>query len=83
MTSNYDAIIIGTGQAGPSLAARLAGAGMQVAIIERKRFGQDLRRQRPHVPPTLAIGHELRHGIPRRLNQLPIGPHHIHLHSLP
>ncbi len=39
MTSNYDAIIIGTGQAGPSLAARLAGAGMQTAIIERKRFG--------------------------------------------
>ncbi len=39
MTSNYDAIIIGTGQAGPSLAARLAGAGMQAAIIERKRFG--------------------------------------------
>ena len=39
MTSNYDAIIIGTGQAGPSLAVRLAGAGMQVAIIERKRFG--------------------------------------------
>ncbi len=39
MTSNYDAIIIGTGQAGPSLAARLAEAGMQVAIIERKRFG--------------------------------------------
>ena len=37
MTSNYDAIIIGTGQAGPSLAVRLAGAGMQVAIIEAGR----------------------------------------------
>jgi pyruvate/2-oxoglutarate dehydrogenase complex dihydrolipoamide dehydrogenase (E3) component len=36
---HYDAIIIGTGQAGPSLAARLAGAGMNVAIIERKLFG--------------------------------------------
>ena len=35
----YDAIIIGTGQAGPSLAARLAGAGMKVAVIERKLFG--------------------------------------------
>ena len=35
----YDAIIIGTGQAGPSLAAQLAGAGMRVAIIERGRFG--------------------------------------------
>src|SRR6266852_3801054 len=38
MTS-YDAIIIGTGQAGPALARRLAGSGMAVAIIERDRFG--------------------------------------------
>src|SRR6201997_1733698 len=37
--SAYDAIIIGTGQAGPSLAERLARAGMRVAIIERGRFG--------------------------------------------
>ena len=35
----YDAIIIGTGQSGPSLAGRLAGTGMKVAIIERKLFG--------------------------------------------
>ena len=35
----YDAIIIGTGQAGPPLARRLAGKGMKVAIIERGRFG--------------------------------------------
>ena len=35
----YDAIIIGTGQAGPALARRIAGLGMQVAIIERGRFG--------------------------------------------
>src|SRR5579863_5179246 len=39
MTKTYDAIIIGTGQAGPFLAQRLAGAGMKVAIIERKLFG--------------------------------------------
>jgi pyruvate/2-oxoglutarate dehydrogenase complex dihydrolipoamide dehydrogenase (E3) component len=39
MTRTYDAIIIGTGQAGPFLAQRLAGAGMKVAIIERKLFG--------------------------------------------
>jgi pyruvate/2-oxoglutarate dehydrogenase complex dihydrolipoamide dehydrogenase (E3) component len=38
-TKTYDAIIIGTGQAGPFLAQRLAGAGMKVAIIERKLFG--------------------------------------------
>src|SRR5580698_5499455 len=36
---NYDAIIIGTGQAGPSLAARFSAAGMTVAIIERQKFG--------------------------------------------
>ena len=39
MAKTYDAIIIGTGQAGPSLAVRLAGAGKEVAIIERKLFG--------------------------------------------
>src|SRR5580692_1565471 len=35
----FDAIIIGTGQAGPALARRMAGTGMKVAIIERGRFG--------------------------------------------
>jgi len=39
MATTYDAIIIGTGQAGPPLAVRLASTGMKVAIIERKRFG--------------------------------------------
>jgi pyruvate/2-oxoglutarate dehydrogenase complex dihydrolipoamide dehydrogenase (E3) component len=37
--STYDAIIIGAGQAGPSLVGRLAERGMRVAIIERGRFG--------------------------------------------
>ncbi|HET7294513.1 MAG TPA: FAD-containing oxidoreductase [Vicinamibacteria bacterium] len=39
MSESFEAIVIGTGQAGPSLAVRLAGAGMKVAIIERGRFG--------------------------------------------
>lgn len=39
MTQHFDAIIIGTGQAGPSLANRLCGAGQKVAIVERGRFG--------------------------------------------
>ncbi|MEP7276205.1 MAG: FAD-containing oxidoreductase [Betaproteobacteria bacterium] len=39
MTEAFDAIVIGTGQAGPALAVRLAGAGRRVAIIERRRFG--------------------------------------------
>ena len=36
MTSNYDAIIIGTGQAGPSLAARLAGRRDDPAAIQAR-----------------------------------------------
>src|SRR5271165_6168045 len=39
MTRDFDAIIIGAGQAGPSLAGRLTGAGMTVALVERKSFG--------------------------------------------
>ena len=39
MTRTFDAIIVGAGQAGPSLAGRLTAAGMQVAIIERHLFG--------------------------------------------
>jgi pyruvate/2-oxoglutarate dehydrogenase complex dihydrolipoamide dehydrogenase (E3) component len=39
MPSTHDAIIIGAGQAGPPLAARLTAAGMSVAFIERKLFG--------------------------------------------
>jgi pyruvate/2-oxoglutarate dehydrogenase complex dihydrolipoamide dehydrogenase (E3) component len=37
--TQYDAIVIGTGQSGPSLAKRLAGEGWKVAIIERDKFG--------------------------------------------
>ena len=39
MPSTFDAIVIGTGQAGPALAARLAAAGQSVAVIERDKFG--------------------------------------------
>lgn len=35
----FDAIIVGTGQAGPSLAARLSGAGWSVAVVEKDKFG--------------------------------------------
>jgi pyruvate/2-oxoglutarate dehydrogenase complex dihydrolipoamide dehydrogenase (E3) component len=37
--ASYDAIVIGTGQAGPYVTSRLAAAGMKVAVIERKVFG--------------------------------------------
>jgi len=39
MTTQFDAIIVGAGQAGPSLAGRLTQAGRKVAMIERKLFG--------------------------------------------
>jgi hypothetical protein len=52
---HFDAIIIGTGQAGLPLAARFAGGGKTVAIIERNKFGfmfgeVDLGRRRLRVP---------------------------------
>ncbi len=37
--TDFDAIVIGAGQAGPSLALRLAGAGMKVAVAERNLVG--------------------------------------------
>ena len=39
MSDRFDAIIIGTGQSGPSLAQRFDERGMRVAVIERKHFG--------------------------------------------
>jgi pyruvate/2-oxoglutarate dehydrogenase complex dihydrolipoamide dehydrogenase (E3) component len=39
MTHTFDAIVIGTGQAGPWVTNRLTKAGMTVAVIERKLFG--------------------------------------------
>ena len=39
MAKKYDAIVIGTGQSGPSMAARLTGEGLKTAVIERKLFG--------------------------------------------
>ncbi|QUR67941.1 FAD-containing oxidoreductase [Mycobacterium spongiae] len=39
MTQHFDAIIVGAGQAGPSLAGRLTAAGQRVAMVERKLFG--------------------------------------------
>ncbi len=39
MTEKFDAIVIGTGQSGPSIAQRMTKEGMKVAILERKLFG--------------------------------------------
>jgi pyruvate/2-oxoglutarate dehydrogenase complex dihydrolipoamide dehydrogenase (E3) component len=37
--THYDAIVIGTGQAGPYVTSRLADAGLKVAVVERGAFG--------------------------------------------
>jgi len=37
--ARYDALVIGTGQGGPPLAASLAGAGYRTAIVERDQVG--------------------------------------------
>ena len=39
MSRRFDAIVVGAGQAGPPMAARLAAAGRTVALIERERLG--------------------------------------------
>lgn len=39
MAEKFDAIVVGTGQSGPSLAQRLTNEGLRTAIIERKLFG--------------------------------------------
>jgi pyruvate/2-oxoglutarate dehydrogenase complex dihydrolipoamide dehydrogenase (E3) component len=39
LATQFDAIIIGAGQAGPALASRLTAAGQTVAFVERKLFG--------------------------------------------
>jgi len=39
MSEKFDAIIIGTGQAGPAMAQRMTQEGLKTAIIERKLFG--------------------------------------------
>ena len=39
MNHHFDAIVIGAGQAGPALAARLAQAGLKTALVEREHLG--------------------------------------------
>ena len=39
MSDAYDAIVIGSGQAGPFLAARMTAAGLRTALVEREHYG--------------------------------------------
>ena len=53
MNKSYDAIIIGTGQAGPFLAIRMAKLARKVAIIERGPVWRHLRQYRLHSDQDL------------------------------
>ena len=65
--TQYDAIIIGTGQSGPSLAKRLAGEGWTVAI--HPPGGQPCAVLRNTVPSGLAILiEEAKQQVDRRLD---------------
>jgi pyruvate/2-oxoglutarate dehydrogenase complex dihydrolipoamide dehydrogenase (E3) component len=70
--ATYDAIVIGTGQAGPSLARRLAAAGMTVAIIERGAFGGTCVNTGCIPTKTLVASAYAAH-IVRRAGELGIG----------
>ena len=39
MIERYDAVVIGAGQAGPALAARLGAEGLSTALVERQLLG--------------------------------------------
>lgn len=65
MAQPFDAIVIGAGQAGPSLAVRLATAGMSVAIIERHLFGGTCVNTGCTPTKTLVASAQVAHQIRR------------------
>ena len=64
-TEQFDAIIIGTGQAGPPLAVRLAETGLKIAIIERKNFGGTCVNTGCIPTKTLVASAEVAHIVQR------------------
>ncbi|GAB4417801.1 MAG: FAD-containing oxidoreductase [Bryobacter sp.] len=64
-TTHYDALIIGTGQAGPSLAAKLTQAGFRTAIVEKDRPGGTCVNTGCTPTKTLVasayVAHQMRH----------------------
>ena len=72
MNKSYDAIIIGTGQAGPFLAIRMAKLGRKVAIIERGRFGGTCVNTGCIPTKTLVASAEVAH-VARRAAEFGVG----------
>jgi pyruvate/2-oxoglutarate dehydrogenase complex dihydrolipoamide dehydrogenase (E3) component len=76
MALMYDAIIIGTGQAGSPLAGRLTQAGMKIAVVERKCFGGTCVNTGCIPTKTLVASAEVAHKARRAAEfgvQLPAG----------
>jgi pyruvate/2-oxoglutarate dehydrogenase complex dihydrolipoamide dehydrogenase (E3) component len=65
MTETFDTIIVGAGQAGPSLAGRFTGAGKTVALIERHLFGGTCVNTGCIPSKTLIASAEVAHQIRR------------------
>lgn len=72
MATNFDAIIIGTGQSGPALARRLVATGRKVAIVERKLFGGTCVNTGCTPTKTLAASAYVAH-VARRAGDYGIG----------
>ncbi len=63
LTRDYDAIVIGSGQAGSPLSQKLADHGWTVALVEGTLGGRDLRQHRLHADQDddrLRLGRPLR-----------------------
>ena len=76
MATAFDAIIIGTGQAGPPLAGRLTRAGMKIAVVERRFFGGTCVNTGCIPTKTLVASAEIAHKARRAADfgiQLPAG----------
>lgn len=65
MTETFDAIIVGAGQAGPSLAGRLTAAGKTVALVERHLFGGTCVNTGCIPSKTLIASAEVAHQVRR------------------
>ena len=63
MNQHFDAIVIGAGQAGPSLAVRLAQAGMKTALIEREHLGGTCVNDGCTPTKTLVASARAAHGV--------------------
>ncbi|HEY4146895.1 FAD-containing oxidoreductase [Pinirhizobacter sp.] len=80
-TQHFDAIVVGAGQAGPSLAVRLARAGKRVAIVERKLVGGTCVNTGCMPTKTLIASARVAHQVARAaeygVQVGPPGPFHL------